>query len=118
MENIMLWWGIGIVLFFLVIVGLVVCVSLIAKRKKGEFAKNAKSIRLGMFKSDVITIMGDSYSRSYLRDGLEKLEWCYREDGSGVMVNGVFIVTEGVVARVSVIFQNYKVIEVNLDNVH
>ena len=104
-----------IFVFVLVIIG--VCIGLVIR--KGKFIENAQSIRRGMLKFDVIGIMGDKYSHSYLQDDLEKLEWCYRENGSGVMMsNGVFITDQGTNMKVSVIFRNNMAIEVNVENIY
>ena len=102
-------------LLILIFIG--VCIGLVIRKRK--FIENAQSIRRGMLKFDVIGIMGDKYSHSYLQDDLEKLEWCYRENGSGVMIsNGVFITDQGTNMKISVIFRNNMAIEVNVENIY
>ena len=58
---------------------IVFAIYVTAKQKQAEmdFIDAARSVRAGMSKQDVISILGSDYSYSLLKNGIEKLEWLY-----------------------------------------
>ena len=85
-------------------------------KQKNKFVDNSEKIRPGMSKEEVIGLMGDKCSHSYLQDNVEKFEWCYREGGGGVQINNVYTFSESKTRRVIVYLQNDRVIEVHCQN--
>ena len=84
------------------------------KAKKKTFIENHQQLLPGMSKMAVIRIMGDSYTQSYLQNGIEKLEWTYRHRGASTRVNRrMYVYPNSYTIRVSVKFKDGKVIEVN-----
>lgn len=102
----------------LIVLGLACAVGALIWEHKTQkrFKENARAIRPGMLKLDVINLMGKKYSHSYLQNDVEKLEWRYHESGGGVNMNGVFVFEEGETKRICVIFQHGVVIEVHTQN--
>lgn len=73
------------------------------KKEEEEFIENHREIRPGMSKYEVLSILGDQYTQSFLKNGVEKLEWRFRSRSySGTITR-----------RISVKFKDGEVIEVN-----
>ena len=97
----------------------IVCVGLIvfSAYKKEQFTQNYKQIDYGMSKEEVIQILGEKYTKSLLKGGIEKLEWRMDTLGSSFRVaKGMYVHSNGKVRKVSIKFKDDKVIEVNAVN--
>ena len=86
------------------------------KKERRDFIDRSKQIRTGMSKSEVIKIMGNTYSHSYLQNNIEKLEWTKRKGGCGVAFCGIFTYDKPIVHSICVVFQDDIVIEVYANN--
>lgn len=92
----------------------ILCLVFARKAKEQEFVENHRRIRPGMEKSQVIYILGDNYTQSYLKNNIEKLEWRFRNPGyTGRVAKGAYIHTGSVTRKISVKIQNNRVIEVH-----
>lgn len=80
-----------------------------------QFIKGARSIRPNMTKENVINILGNRYTTSYLQDGVENLVWQYRKY-KRIIVNDRHINTLAYTRKISVSFKNDIVIEVRSFN--
>lgn len=95
---------------------IVFAIYVTAKQKQAEmdFIDAARSVRAGMSKQDVISILGSDYSYSLLKNGIEKLEWRYRKNGHSYRVaKGVRTHQSGYTRRISVKFKDGIVVEIN-----
>lgn len=107
---------VGIVLIVLLLGGFFVYL-LYLRSKESDFIENYKKINYGMSKEDVIELLGDGYTKSLLKGGVEKLEWRIDKSGATVRVaSGVYMHSRGKVRKVTVKFQDNKVIELNALN--
>lgn len=87
------------------------------KQKATEFIENHKKISIGMTKTQIISIMGDRYTRSCLKNNIEKLEWRYRHAGyTGRIAKGAYVHTGSLTRKISVKFKDNKAIEINCIN--
>lgn len=87
---------------------------LFAQKNEKQFQENHKKIYLGMSKDEVIDILGEQYTQSYLKNNIEKLEWRYRHQGyTGRVAEGAYVHSSGFTRRISVKFKDGIVIEVN-----
>ena len=86
------------------------------KKKEKSFIDSHRKIRPGMGKLEVLAILGEEYTQSYLQNDIEKLEWQYRQAGVGVLLNGLFVSEDSYTRRISVFFKNDFVIEVHSFN--
>ena len=105
-------------IFFIVLIVVLFAIILIKffneKEKEKNFIENHKQIQPGMSKMTVISILGDSYTQSYLKNGVEKLEWRYRRNGtSGRVAKGMYVHQSSYTRRISVKFKEGKAIEIN-----
>ncbi|MBQ8624617.1 MAG: outer membrane protein assembly factor BamE [Agathobacter sp.] len=104
------------------IIGAIICIPIISiglqeREIVTNFIENYKQIRPGMTKTQVIYLLGDRYTHSYLKNGIEKLEWKYRHVGQTARVSKGYYVHSGQLTRkVSVKFQNDVVVEINALN--
>ena len=108
------WW-----LLLVCVLLAIVCVGLIifSAYKREEFTKNYKQIDYGMSKEEVIQILGEKYTKSLLKGGIEKLEWRMDTLGASFRIaKGTYVHSHGQVRKVSVKFKDDKVIEVNAVN--
>lgn len=84
------------------------------KEKENKFIENHKKILPGMTKVQVLSILGNQYTQSYLKNDVEKLEWRYRLPGyTGRIAKGAYVHTSALTRRISVKFKDNRVIEVN-----
>lgn len=92
-----------------------ICIPIIlAKKREDEFCEKHRKIRPGMSKDDVIDIFGENYTISYLKNGVEKLEWRLRHSGySGRVAKGVYTHSSSFTRKISVKIKDDQVIEVN-----
>ena len=101
------------------IIGIIVSLPILLlvfarKAKEQEFIENHRRIHPGMEKSQVICILGDNYTQSYLKNDIEKLEWRFRNPGyTSRVAKGVYVHSGSVTRRISVKFKNNRVIEVH-----
>lgn len=105
-------------IFFIILIVVVFAIifikSFLEKGKENSFIENHKQIQPGMSKMTVIGILGNSYTQSYLKNGVEKLEWRYRRNGTSARVGkGVYVHSASYTRRISVKFKDGKVIEIN-----
>ena len=117
MDSLMFWiWfvmigGFGLVLF------LVFYSTAKMKEETEKFIENHKKIKPGMSKLQVVNILGNNYTQSHLKSGVEKLEWRLRQAGySGRVAKGAYVHTSSLTRRISVKFKDNLVIEVNCLN--
>ncbi len=98
-----------------ILLGIVVFIPIfLAKKKEDEFCEKHREIRPGMLKNEVVYLLGDQYTISYLKNGVEKLEWRYRHSGyTGRVARGVYAHSSSFTRKISVKFKNDRVIEVN-----
>ena len=108
-----------IVVLISLVIGIVIVLPFVfliisASKNEKKFIENSKKIYPGMSKEDVVEILGDRYSQSYLKNDIEKLEWKWRHGGySSRVAKGVYVHSGSFTRKVSVSFQNGKVMEVN-----
>ena len=107
-------------LWCLMILGSLLLVSLMLfsvskqKEKEKKFIENHRKIQPGMSKAQVLGILGNQYTQSYLKNNIEKLEWRYRLPGyTGRIAKGAYMHTSALTRRISVKFKDNRVIEVN-----
>ena len=109
------WW-----VFALILIGCVFFVMVYLfdeKKKEEEFCEKYREICVGMLKNQVIFILGDNYTVSYLKNDIEKLEWRYRHMGfTGRVTEGVYAHSGSFTRRVSVKIKDNRVVEVNSIN--
>ena len=109
---------------YLILIGgfafaLYVVISAAKKEQEASraFIENHKKIHPGMTKVQVINILGSNYTQSYLKSGIEKLEWRHRQVGySGRIAKGAYVHTSSLTRRISVKFKDNVVVEVNCLN--
>ena len=103
--------GIAIVILLFIPIGL----SIIKEKEREQaFTENHKKIKPGMEKKQVIHILGNQYTQSYLKGNIEKLEWRYRKPGyTGRVVKGAYVHASSMTRRISVKFKDNLVIEVH-----
>ena len=97
-----------------ILLGIVVCIPVfLNKNKEDEFCKKHREVYIGMYKEDVIDLMGENYTISYLKNNIEKLEWRYRHSGyTGRVAKGVYAHSSSFTRKISVFIQDGKVVEV------
>lgn len=104
--------SVGCIVFLIIL-------SIRNRQMEDDFIHAARRIRAGMTMSDVLNIMGDDYTYSALKNGIEKYEWRYRKNGYSYRVSkGVSMRQSGYTRRISVKFQKGVVIEtssINMD---
>ena len=103
-----------------VLLGIIIFIPiLLFKNEEDEFCEVSRKIRPGMFKNEVIYLLGDNYTISYYKNGVEKLEWRYYHNGyAGRVANGFYVHSESFTRRIRVTIQKERVVEVkslNLD---
>lgn len=101
-------------------VALVIAAVIFALRhnepRKDPF-RDYQKIEHGMTKDKVIDLLGDSYTKSLLKDGRERLEWTWRERGYSMRLgNGLYTHSSGVTSHVTVTFKDGVVIEMTAKN--
>ena len=101
-------------LFLGILVGLPVALFVISRKtEEDEFVANHRKIRPGMTKISVVSILGNNYTQSYLKDGTEKLEWRFRNAGyTGRVAKGLYMHTGSLTRRISVYVKGGRVVEV------
>ena len=107
------WFWFGIIASIALVV---FCIYAKMKEKEAEnnYVCAARTIRAGMTKDDVISILGNDYTYSLLKNGIEKYEWRYRKNGYSYRVaKGVSMRQSGYTRRISVKFKDGIVIEIN-----
>ena len=102
-----LWW-------MLILGGPLLMLFSASKQKEKKFIENHRKIQPGMSKAQVLSILGNQYTQSYLKNNVEKLEWRYRLPGyTGRIAKGTYMHTSALTRRISVKFKDNRVIEVN-----
>ena len=108
------------IIWCLLFLGSILLVSLLflwvskQKEKENRFIENHKKILPGMTKAQVLSILGNQYTQSYLKNNVEKLEWRYRMPGyTGRIAKDAYVHTSAFTRRISVKFKDNRVIEVN-----
>ena len=86
-------------------------IQLLALEYEMRFIEAARRIRPDMTKSEVINILGNRYTLSYLQDGVENLVWQYRKYNR-VCIDDVWINQLAYTRKISVSFKNDIAIEV------
>ena len=86
-------------------------IQLLALEYEMRFIERARQIRPDMTKEEVINILGNQYTLSYLQDGVENLVWQYRKYNR-VCVDDVWINQLAYTRKISVSFKNDIAIEV------
>lgn len=101
----------------IIVVAFCVCISAQNKKAENEFISAARRIRAGMSLNDVLSIMGNDYTYSALKNGVEKYEWRLRKNGYSYRVaKGVSMRQSGYTRRISVKFKDGVVIETSAIN--
>lgn len=92
---------------------IIIKASLEERKNALRFIENHKKIKCGMNKSQVVNILGNTYTQSYLKNGIEKLEWRYRHAGyTGRVAKGYYVHSGQLTRKISVKFKDDIVIEV------
>lgn len=86
-------------------------IQLLALEYEMNFIERARQIRPDMTKEEVINILGNQYTLSYLQDGVENLVWQYRKYNR-VCIDDVWINQLAYTRKISVSFKNDIAIEV------
>ena len=98
---------------------IVLCIYMLRKKRIKEEEQLAQYWRVyqGMPEFEMLTVMGDGYSRSLLRNGRVKYEWRIDATSYGSSYKGVSFRSYSGVKKVSIYVQNGHVEEVRTLNV-
>jgi hypothetical protein len=105
------WFG---VIVSIALLGYCIYAKIKEQEAESNYIDSARKIRAGMTKDDVISILGNDYTYSLLKNGIEKYEWRYRKNGYSYRVaKGVSMRQSGYTRRISVKFKDGIVVEIN-----
>ena len=80
-----------------------------------QFIKRARSIRPNMTKENVISLLGNRYTTSYLQDGVENLVWQLNKY-KNISIGDTYVKQLAYTRKISVSFKNNIAIEVRSFN--
>ena len=96
---------------------MLIAINVYRKCKEEEFIENHRIISRGMNEREVITILGDGYTKSYLKNGIDVYKWYYRKNGISFRIAWrVYEHESSYVRSICVHFKDGYVVEVIANN--